>query len=161
MHEYEAFEGDTFDELWPDLAKEDGDVLSLVSKKIYENIAKTEKKIFHSKFSDKWVSWKSCYIPKFATVPLALKTVYHEVLLEYLKETNGKDAEIVELIPRSEKGLKAHGLAERTFSIQKFYTEVFLPRAKEIDEEKRNKILKCLLDTCNDDNVLKLKLVHY
>ena len=147
---------ESFDDVWPNIAHrfDSGDLLSKVPASIYNLLAESDSKIFHSKFSGSWTNWKNSFVVKFENIPQNLQEIYHHILLEYLKE-DSKEAEIIKLSSWSQEGLECHGLAEHTYTEERFYLEAFLPRFQHVEKGKRTKVLQHLLQTCNDKDVLE------
>ena len=148
----------SFDDIWPavsDLGVYDAQ--DRIPSCIYQNIAETDKELFQSEMSTKWACWKNCFVTQFDLFPAEIEKICKELLSEYLK--NGtKDAEIVRLSSWSLQGLRNHGLEGKTFTEKRFYLEAFLPRYHILEKATREKILKHLLKTCNEKEVLeKLK----
>lgn len=168
MEEKKMLQRKCFDDIWPQIKKENlasaktsffrgndekENPLYSVPKFIYKLLAKTKEKIFFSKLTKNWTNWENCYLAEFSGVPKNLYGIFVKWLDRYLK-TISHEAEIVELSPWTKQGLKEFKMENHTFSVKRFYLEVFLPNLHDTEPEERNEIMKHLLKTCNDKDVL-------
>ena len=141
----------SFDFLWPQAQLGSSSISHKLSLGFYQMLVQSQDELFFSELSQKWLNYESCYLADFSEVEPGLRETFHKILLTYLKKEKDPKAELVFFNSWALDGIKlADGedaLRSRTFSTTRFYTEVFLPRISQIEENGRDKVMTFMLST--------------